>query len=132
MLVLASFSLTSGLQQRADTETMSASSKLNEFDGVSLTGAKTSLQYMFIVSVLYMSGAEEPLKLNYFSPLERVVLQCHDEVTDRSSWRSQLLGIRVQFLKPVNSSLSQKTNCKNIFGRKGTHTYICAHLHVQV
>lgn len=58
---------------------MSASSKLNEFDGVSLTGAKISLRYMFIVSVLYMSGAEKLLKLNYFSPLERAVLQCHDK-----------------------------------------------------
>lgn len=34
---------------------------------------------MFIVSVLYMSGAQEQLKLNYFSPLESVVLQCHDK-----------------------------------------------------
>lgn len=57
---------------------MSASSKLNEFDGVSLTGAKINLQYMFIVSVLYMSGAEEILKLYYFSHWEMVVLQCQD------------------------------------------------------
>lgn len=34
---------------------------------------------MFIVSVLYMSGVKELLKLKYFSPLERVVLQCHDK-----------------------------------------------------
>ena len=67
------------MQQRADTETMSASSKLNESDGVSLTGAKISLWDMFIVSVLYMSGAQEQLKLNYFSPLESVVLQRHDK-----------------------------------------------------
>lgn len=58
---------------------MSASSKRNEFDGVSLTGAKIILQYMFIVSVLYMSRAQELLKSNYFSPLESVVLQCHDK-----------------------------------------------------
>lgn len=66
------------LNQRSDTETMSANSKLNEFDGVSLAGAKISLQYMFIVSVLYTSEAEELLKLNYFL-LESGVLQCHDK-----------------------------------------------------
>lgn len=57
---------------------MSLSSKLNEFDGVSLTGAKINLQYVFIESALYMSGAEELLKLFYSSPWEMAVLQCQD------------------------------------------------------
>lgn len=73
MLVLVSFFLIFGLQQRVDIEIMFVSFKLNEFDGVSLIGVKISLQYMFIVFVLYMFGVEELLKLNYFLFLERVV-----------------------------------------------------------
>lgn len=46
----------------ASSSQTSESSALNDFDGVSSISAKANVGYMFTVSFLYMSGAEELLK----------------------------------------------------------------------
>lgn len=68
----------------------SESSAPNDFDGVSSTSAKANAGYMFTVSFLYMSGAEELLKQITSHPHGGYSFNVTAEVIDRATERRQL------------------------------------------
>lgn len=75
----------------------SKSSAPNDFDGVSSVSAKANAGYMFTVSFLYMSGAEEPLKQITSHPHGGYSFNVTAEVIDRATQRKQLPKSMLKF-----------------------------------
>lgn len=75
----------------------SKSSALNDFDGVSSVSAKANAGYMFTVSFLYMSGAEELLKQITSHPHGGYSFNVTVEVIDRATQKRQLPKSEMKF-----------------------------------
>lgn len=106
----------------------SESSAPNDFGGVSSVSTKSNTGYMFTVSFLYMSGAEELLKQITSHPHGGYSFNVTAEVIDRATPRRQLPKSVLKFsIMPiqlfsntfkkniVNPFIINKCKCKNVF-----------------
>lgn len=87
------------------------SSALNDFDGVS---AKANVGYMFTVSFLYMSGAEELLKQITSHPHRGYFFNVTAEVIDGATRRRQLpkkgvLTFSIMLIQLFSNTLKKNT-----------------------
>ena len=93
----------------------SKSSALGDFDDVSSVSAKANARYMFTVSFLYMSGAEELLKQITSHPHRGYSFNVTAEVIDRATRRRQLLKSELKFSIMHIQQLFSNTLRENIF-----------------
>lgn len=91
------------------------SSSLGDFDGVSSVSAKANARYMFTVSFLYTSGAEELLKEITSHPHRGYSFNVTAEVIDRATRRRLLLKSELKFSIMHIQQLFSNTLRENIF-----------------
>lgn len=92
----------------------SKSSAPNVFDGVSSVSAKANAGYMFTVSFLYMSGAEELLKQITSHPHGGYSFNVTAEVIDRATQRRQLLKSVLKFFHNAHPTFLKRSQEKYV------------------